>query len=131
MLPIKQRIVLQKYSFLGLVKGTELLLPPDLIIPFLDELSNENALINGCDLWKFINSSKNPYEIVQLLDGFLIPDNFGDSVEGSAKLVKNYLENNLPKDVDFVSLIFDDGEIYDYILSLGDNRSNYQPRGED
>lgn len=125
MLPIKQRIVLQKYSFLGLVKGTELLLPPDLIIPFLDELSNENVLINGCDLWKFINSSKNPYEIVQLLDGFLIPDNFGDSVEGSAKLVKNYLVNNLPKDVDFVSLIFDDGDIYDYILSLGDNRSNY------
>src|SRR5574340_1436425 len=126
-----QKAILWKFAALGIVAANDLLLPPDLIIPFLDELSNENALINGCDLWKFVDSSRNPYEIVQLLDGYLIPDNFGDSVDGSAKLVKNYLENNLPKDVDFVSLIFDDGEIYDYILSLGDNRSNYQPRGED
>ncbi len=120
-----QQAILMKYASLGIVAGIELLLSEDLIILFIDELTNNGVLINGCDLWKFVDSSRDPDKIVQLLDGYLIPDNFGDSVEGSAKLVKNYLANNLPKDVDFISLIFNDGDIYDYILSLGDNRANY------
>src|SRR5574340_574783 len=131
MLKRKQKIILDKYSSLGLVKGGELLLQPDLIIPFLDEISKEHVLINGCDLWKYVDSSRDPDRIVQLLDGYLIPDNYGDSVEGSAILVKRYLENNLPKDIDFISFIYNDRDIYKFIRTLGINKANNQPRGSD
>lgn len=110
--------VIEKYIPSGIIKGGELLLSRDLVISFIDELAVVGVLINGCDLWRYLDSDRNPKRIVALLgDGILVHDGgpFANTTEVNAKIVREYIEKRLPEDADLVSIIYEDGEIYDYL----------------
>jgi hypothetical protein len=45
----------EKYKAVGIDKGGEFLLPPDLAISFIDELSENNILILGITTWIYVD----------------------------------------------------------------------------
>jgi hypothetical protein len=116
------RKVIEKYLIKGIIKGGEFLLPPDIMIPFIDDLSKFRVKITGCDLWQYLDSDKNPKRIVQLLGVGISIDNINDprkdTLLGFAEVMKDYIRKNLPDDAQLVSLNFDDAEMYKFFRSL-------------
>jgi hypothetical protein len=110
--------VLEKHLPNGIVKGIEFLLTPKTILPFIDDLAAIGVLINGCDLWYYLDTDKDPMRIVESVGaGMLVKD--PDPPETitpqlSANQVKDFIINQLPEDVDLLSLIFMDSDIYDF-----------------
>jgi len=114
------KLLLEKYIPLGILKGVEFLLPPEVAIPFVDDLVARNVKINGCDLWKYIDRKNN--QIVALLGaGMMMHDANKETVHGRGEAVKNYIQNHLPEDAQLVSLIYDEDDIYDLVRELGNH----------
>lgn len=113
--------ITEKYLHRGVIKGGEFLLPPKYIIQLIEDLANAGILIVGCDLWRYLDQSKDPKRIVALVGaGMLVEDpDLPETMssELSAKQIKDFVINRMPKDAELVSLIFMDSEIYDFFRS--------------
>jgi hypothetical protein len=121
MLTPELRSILNKYVKLGVVKGVELLLPQEFVIPFINDLAKIGVQINGCDLWRYVDRKEDITKIVELVGaGVLVQyaNPLANSVKDYASVVKDYIHQRLPSDVDFISLIFEDGEIYNFIKNI-------------
>jgi hypothetical protein len=113
--------IFRHFASSGIIWGSELLLSKYMIFPFINALSECGVIINGCDLWRFVDPDKNPHNIVSLLGaGFVIDDNdpLADKVENNAKIVKEFIKRKLPEDAELISLIFRDLEIYQFFRSM-------------
>lgn len=119
-----QMKILKSYTKNGILKGGELLLLREFTIPFIDELSSSGVQINGCDIWRYADSSKNPARIIEFVGGGVLVHNISplaNSLEECARIVKNYILDEMPAEADFISLVFEDREIYQYLRELGSN----------
>jgi hypothetical protein len=90
--------IIEKYLPYGVIKGGDFLLTPEIMILFIDDLSELPVIITGCDLWRFLDPEKKPGRIVQLLGaGLSIGDNVIDprknSKEGIAEILKEYINS--------------------------------------
>jgi len=103
--------IAKRYMKDGILKGKELLLPPDKIIGLVDDLLDQGISIVGCDLWRYVDREKG--WIVQLVGAGLAIEDTKKSPGELASLVKNYLTNELPGDAELVSLLFEDIRVYD------------------
>ena len=123
MVTTNQKKILKSYTKNGIIKGGELLLSQEFIIAFIDELSSNGVQINGCDIWRYADSTKNPARIIEFVGGGVLVhdiDPLANTIEEYAKIVKEYVQYRLPKDTDLISLIFEDIEIYDFLREIGD-----------
>jgi hypothetical protein len=115
--------IVEKYLNRGVLKGGEFLQPPEDVVQFIDDLVNAGILISGCDLWRYLDPTKDPTGIVALVGaGVLVSRSTNPkkgTVEGNAEIVKGFILHQLPEDAELVSLIFLDGEIYDFFLMKG------------
>lgn len=96
--------LLTEFKGLGVVKGGELCLPPDIALKFLDRLETIGIGVLGLDGWY---SSPGGGVAQDLNTDISVPkDILSDSnnVVISIGMVRNYILNQLDKDVDFVSL---------------------------
>lgn len=115
--------IADKYRPLGIVKGVEFLLIPDLMVEFIEDLSNAGVLIYGCELWRYLDPTRDPKRIVALLGAGidvtrgLTQDNLL-SVKRSAEIVIDFVKNQLPEDAELVSLVTEDYEI-NRLIRLG------------
>jgi hypothetical protein len=109
--------IVEKYRPSGILKGVELLLPPEVAISLIDELSQFGVMIWGCDLWRFLDPKKDPKRIVALVGaGILVDDPKLPEIATAArnaKAVKEFIQHRLPEDAELISLIFDDAAVYD------------------
>ncbi len=109
-------MIAKKYRYEGIVKGVEFLLSPDKAISLIDDLARHGVLIVGCDLWRYLDQSKE--HIVALLGAGIGIDSPVDesSVERNAGVVKEFLSEQLPQDAELVSLVLDDPAIADLFV---------------
>ena len=64
--------------------------------------------------------AKYPDLIMEIVGGEILVEDDIDAQEECVNIVKGYITNRMPDDVDFISLIFGDGgDIYDYVRELG------------
>lgn len=89
----------------GIKKGSEFLIPPSKGSEFVDELQNIEMVILGLDGWYYVD--KDSQWIVQDLSvDFSVDESIIESDEAvsqSAAIVKDYIANQLPDQIDFVS----------------------------
>ena len=113
--------IVDKYKPLGVIWGGEFLLPPQIMIEFIEDLSNAGVLIYGCDLWRYLDPNKDPNRVISLLGAGLdlTSDEFKKeefSIERNAVLVKSFIENQLPDDAELVSLTTDIDEFINRMI---------------
>lgn len=121
MATLEQKDILKNYSSKGIIKGGELLLPKELIISFMEELSNSGVQINGCDIWRYADSTRNPARIVEFVGGGVLvhyANPRADTLQEYATIVKDYILLKMPTGADFVSLVFEDSEIPQFLRKL-------------
>ena len=73
-------------------------------------------------LGRYLHKSyaKYPDLIMEIVGGEILVEDDIDAQEECVNIVKGYITNRMPDDVDFISLIFGDGgDIYDYVRELG------------
>ncbi len=95
----------------GIKKGGEVLFEPEKALLFLEDLSRNNVMVVGCDLWKYVDKEKG--WLVELLGaGFLVNELVTD-INEATNLIKQFIKEKLPDDAELVSLIFQDYSILD------------------
>ena len=111
--------ILQKYLQIGISKGHELLLSPNLMVNFIDDLARVGVKVQGYDSWRFIDKDKNPPWIVEITGGGFIVDlpESKYTAEYFAEIVKTHAANKLLREADLVSLLYDDERI-DFIYEF-------------
>ena len=102
--------LIKKYRKIGIKKGVELLLLPKYAIMLTDELVEIGIRVLGCDCWRYADiEEKDTKRILEIVGGGVIVDLPEDSsIVDDANFVKRFITENLPKDADFVSLIYDE-----------------------
>jgi hypothetical protein len=114
--------IANKYRALAIFKGGEFLLQPSQMVEYIDDLSNAGVLIYGCNLWRYLDPSKDPNRIVELIGAGInvtrgrTKDNLL-SVEQSAEIVRDFVKNKLPEDAELVSLTAEDDDVHRMIRS--------------
>jgi hypothetical protein len=113
--------VLTKYRHRVIVKGVELLLTPQDAILFIDDLSQIGVRIDGCDLWKYVDRSKHPDRIVELLGAWGLFENYfissGKTRDEIGPVMKEFILEQMPNiipEAELVSFVYLDKEIYDF-----------------
>jgi hypothetical protein len=111
---------LNKYITEGVIKGNELLLPPNGAISFLDDLTKIGVWVTGYELWKYVDRDHDPERIVNLLGaGSILSDEQLENKELNILDVRHSIKNSIferfPPDADLVSFIFLDEEIYNLL----------------
>ena len=119
MLTEAQKQVINNFAKSGIIRGGELLLTREYILQFIDDLAAVNAIIYGCSDWRYVDYAKYPDLIMEIVGGGILVEDDIDAQEECVNIVKGYITNRLPDDVDFVSLIFGDGDIYNYVREIG------------
>lgn len=106
--------IANKYRSLGIIKGAEFLLPPEIMVEFIGELAKAGVLIYGCDLWRYVDPTKDLERIVELLGAGIDVSKGHEkmpSVERSAETVRDFIKYQLPDDAELVSLVTEDYEV--------------------
>ena len=115
--------VLEKYLPDGIVKGSDLLLAPEKMLSFIDDLAKAGVSVGGCEAWRYLDPhKKDRMSLMELAGAGMLREHPVPpeilTPEMSADQVKDFITNRWPDDADLVALIFLDGEIYDYFHSL-------------
>lgn len=103
--------IVSEYITLGIIKGGELLLPPDQSINFLKDLEKIKIRVVGCDCWRYHNPKQQDNNILQIVGGGIgVEPPFEMTVSENARIIEKFIQCDLPKDAEFVSLIVEDPE---------------------
>ena len=112
------KVIVDKFKPFGLFRGVDLLLPQKSALAYLKELITNEILVVGCDFSRYFDEKKE--KTIELVGaGMVVDDNSPCDPFISGVEVLEFIRNRFPNDADFVSLIFLDGDIYDFL------RSNY------
>jgi len=110
---------IQQIKQLGLIKGNELLMTPEIAISFIEKLAENDVKVAGCDLWKYVQVCEK-VGIVSLLGADFGFDDYDDmSTSQLALSLINTLKTDLPKDAELVSLLIMDSDVNEIIKSTG------------
>lgn len=98
--------LIDRYHPLGIVKAEELLLHPEDAVSLANELEKKGILILGVDFWYYIDNKivENPSS----LDLSEIKN-----VKTSARLVEEFITNQLPEKTAFVSFVLEEDRIFE------------------
>lgn len=104
---------------LGIIKGNELLITPELAISFINKLAENDVKVAGCDLWKYVQVGEK-VGIVSLLGADFGFDDYEDwSASQLALSLINTLKTDLPKDAELVSLLIMDSRVNEILNATG------------
>ena len=109
---MKEKLValMEQYKSQGLVKGNELLLPPESTFQLVAELERLNVIITGVYGWYYVKPD-NPKWIAEDTTVFLYVgddiDDTDDPVHESAARIKDYIAHHLHENTAFLSLLLD------------------------
>lgn len=121
---MKKELVIDLHNYIreGIIWGTELLFLPDKAIEFITILASHRERILGCELWRFLEDDKSSKKIVALLGaGLLIESPRSGTIEENALITREFIANRLPEDAELVSLLYENGDIYDIIKNTNNS----------
>jgi hypothetical protein len=100
-----------KYSQLGLVKGSELLLPPDIATNYVDDVASIGVVNMGLSGWYYIKPN-DPAWIAEdwgVVDFYVGDDTMAseNAAEESAAKIKQYIKTSLRDNTAFLSFTLD------------------------
>jgi phosphotransacetylase len=98
--------LIDKYHHLGIIKAQELLLHPEDAVSLANELEKKKILILGVDLWYYIDN-----KIVE--DPSSLDLSEIKNAKTSARLVKEFITNQLPERTAFVSFVLEEDRIFE------------------
>ncbi len=104
------RDFLQAYRNLGLVKGGELLLPPEVMLRLADDLEAMGIAITGVTGWHYVDPVERTAVVEDLTADFTVSEAVlmgDDPIRQSVAMVKDYIMNSLPEQTAFVSFTLD------------------------
>ena len=111
------RELFEKYKRVGIKKGHELLMAPFVAISFIDALSQKNIKIVGCDTWRYTKID-NWVGIIENVGGGMEVDGYKDlNTQQIAEIMKRFIVSISSNDVDLISLLFDDQEMYSLLIN--------------
>jgi hypothetical protein len=113
--------LLNKYKRRAIIKGSELCLRPNDALRLVDELENLGVTILGVDGWYYATPEhkKKAWLSSDLNTDLYIGDQTlqgADPVHDSARVVRQFLLNDLPEQTEFVSLTLDVPSDWDSFL---------------
>jgi hypothetical protein len=112
---LKKLIV--KYKALGIKYSNELLMPPKIAISLIGELSKNDVMVVGCDLWRYLDKRNEGSGFVTLIGAGIGLDNFKDlAPEQTGEMIQAFLIYQLPNDAELVSLILIDPEVDQFFV---------------
>jgi hypothetical protein len=111
---------IQQIKMLGISKGNEFLMTPEIAISFITKLAENDVKVAGCDLWKYTRVGDH-VGIVSLLGADFGFDDYDErSASQLAEKLIRTLKTGLPKDAELVSLLIMDSNVNDKLNSSDD-----------
>lgn len=104
--------LVEQYRSRGIVKGHELLLPPDFALQMLEELTENSIVVVDCSIWTYIDREKG--WIIEIPYSGLRPE-VTEATLVRNRVVAEFVKAGLPDNVDFVSFVFLKPEVADII----------------